>query len=106
MKTKIYDQRNTSIGRPEKNFSEFYKELDALLEGWGKAIKEHCHSEAAHMPVAVSLINLFKKVYFDFILTIHINFLNNLYSWLAWSVIMKYLDVKANEIYTKHLLQV
>lgn len=32
------------------------------------------------MPVAVSLINLFKKVYFDFILTIHINFLNNLYS--------------------------
>ena len=33
MKTKIYDQRNTSIGRPEKNFSEFYKELDALLEG-------------------------------------------------------------------------
>lgn len=36
----FYDQRKSNEGRPEGNFSEFYKELDGLLEEFGKAAEE------------------------------------------------------------------
>ena len=57
----IYDKRKSN-GRPEINFEAFYKELDILLEEFGKAAEERCHSQTAHLPVAVSVPNLRLKV--------------------------------------------
>ena len=51
-----------SNGRPEINFETFYKELDILLEEFGKAVEEKRHSQTAHLPVAVSVPNLRLKV--------------------------------------------
>ena len=57
----IYDKRKSN-GRPEINFEAFYKELDILLEEFGKAAEERRHSQTAHLPVAVSVPNLRLKV--------------------------------------------
>ena len=57
----IYD-KHKSNGRPEINFEAFYKELDILLEEFGKAAEERRHSQTAHLPVAVSVPNLRLKV--------------------------------------------
>ena len=39
----IYDKRKSN-GKPEINFEVFYKELDILLEEFGKAAEERRHS--------------------------------------------------------------
>ena len=57
----IYDKRKSS-GRPEINFEAFYKELDILLEEFGKTAEERRHSQTAHFPVAASVQNLRLKV--------------------------------------------
>ena len=57
----IYD-KHKSNGRPEISFEAFYKELDILLEEFGKAAEERRHSQTAHLPVAVSVPNLRLKV--------------------------------------------
>ena len=36
----IYDKRKINSGRPEGNFDTFYKELDQILEEFGKAADE------------------------------------------------------------------
>lgn len=64
--------------RPEKNFHEFYKELDALLEEYGKAVEERRQSQTAHLPVAVSVPSLIRKVlelsfYYKYILIVQLN---------------------------------
>ena len=63
----IYDQRKTNQGRPEGNFEEFYKELDNLMEEYGKAAEERRHSLVAHMPLAVSIPQLLRKVWLLFV---------------------------------------
>ena len=65
----IYDWRNTNSGSPGKNFSEFYKESDALLDEYGNATGKRCHLEVVHMPVAVSVNQLdstFVRIYGSF----------------------------------------
>ena len=44
------------------DFTLFYKELDALLEEFGKAAEERRHSQTAHLPIAVSVNQLIEKV--------------------------------------------
>ena len=56
-----YDKRKSNR-RPEINFETFYKELDILLEDFGKAAEERHHSQTAHLLVAVSVLNLRLKV--------------------------------------------
>ena len=58
----IYDERKANGGRPEGDFSIFYKELDALLEEFGKAAEERRESDATHLPLAVSVPQLIRKV--------------------------------------------
>ena len=58
----FYDLRKSNSGRPESDFSLFYKELDALLEEFGKAAEERRHSQTAHLPLAVSVKQLIEKV--------------------------------------------
>lgn len=60
----IYDQRKTNEGRPEGDFSQFYEELDKLLEEFGKAAEERRKSAVAHMPLAVSVPQLIRKVWY------------------------------------------
>ena len=58
----IYDQRKANEGRPEGDFGQFYAELDKLLEEYGKAAEERRKSSTAHMPLAVSVPQLIRKV--------------------------------------------
>lgn len=57
----VYDQRNMNKGRPG-NFEKFYEELDQMLEEFGKAAEERRKTATAHMPLAVSMRQLIKKV--------------------------------------------
>ena len=57
----IYDKRKSN-GRPEINFEAFYKELDILLKEFGKSAEERRQSQAAYLPVAISVPNLRLKV--------------------------------------------
>lgn len=58
----FYDQRKFNEGRPEGNFEQFYEELDSLLEEFGKAADDRRHTAVAHIPLAVSVPQLIKKV--------------------------------------------
>ena len=58
----VYDERVQNTGRPEGNFKIFYDELDSLLEDFGKAAEERRQSQATHLPMAVSVPQLIKKV--------------------------------------------
>ena len=58
----IYDKRKINSGRPEGNFDTFYKELDQILEEFGKAADERRNSQVAHLPIAVSVPQLISKV--------------------------------------------
>ena len=58
----VYDKRSENKGRPEKNFQEFYNELNSLLEEFGKAAEDRRKSQATHLPLAVSVPQLIKKV--------------------------------------------
>lgn len=58
----FYDKRRFNEGRPEGNFDQFYKELDSLLEEFGKAADDRRHSSVAYIPSAVSVPQLIRKV--------------------------------------------
>jgi len=58
----IYYQRSINKGRPEGDFSDFYKALDELLEEFGKAAEERRNSQSTHLPFAASVPQLIKKV--------------------------------------------
>ena len=58
----IYDKRKINSGRPEGNFDTFYKELDQILEEFGKAADERRNSQVVHLPIAVSVPQLISKV--------------------------------------------
>ena len=57
-----YDARKTNSGRPEGDFTNFYKELDGLLEECGKATEERRKYQVEHLPLATSVSQLIKKV--------------------------------------------
>lgn len=59
----IYDKRKSNEGRPEGNFELFYNELDKYLEEFGKAAEERRKNSATHMPLAVSVAQLIRKVF-------------------------------------------
>ena len=54
----IFDKRISNA----INFEAFHKELDILLEEFGKPAKERRHSETVHLPLVVSVPNLRLKV--------------------------------------------
>ena len=58
----IYDKRKINSGRPEGNFVTFYKELDQILEEFGKAADKRRNSQVAHLTIAVSVPHLISKV--------------------------------------------
>ena len=58
----IYDKRKENSGRPEGDFSKFYRELNKMLEEYGKAAEERRKSVATHLPFAVSVPSLIRKV--------------------------------------------
>ena len=58
----ILDENCSNEGRPEGNF---YQQLDFMLEEYGKAAEERRKKELAHVPVAVSIPQLIKKVCFS-----------------------------------------
>ena len=60
----IYDKRKSNEGRLEGDFSVFYDALDKYLEKFGKAAEERRNTSAAHMPLAVSVAQLIRKVLF------------------------------------------
>ena len=47
----VYDARKTNSRRPEGDFTNFYKELDGLLEEYGKAAEERRKYQVAHLPL-------------------------------------------------------
>jgi len=67
----LYDRRKTNTGRPDGKFEPFYKELGGLLEEYGKAAEERRSSQTAHMPVAISVAQLIKKVVLCFIICLY-----------------------------------
>ena len=44
------------------NFTIFYEKLDAFLEEYGKVADERLSSQVAHLPLAVSVNHLIKKI--------------------------------------------
>ena len=58
----VYDARKKNSGRPEGGFTNFYKELDGLLEEYGKAAEERRKYQVAHLPSATSVSQLIRKV--------------------------------------------
>ena len=58
----IYNKRKINSGSPDGNFDTFYKELDQILEEFGKAADERRNSQVAHLPMAVSVPQLISKV--------------------------------------------
>ena len=58
----IYDQRKLNPGRLEGDFLIFYSELDTMLEEYGETAEERRCSLVAHMPLAVSVQQLLRKV--------------------------------------------
>ena len=58
----IYDHRKNNSGRPEGNFDVFWQEMDMMLEEYGKAAEERRKSHVAHLPLAVPVPQLIKKV--------------------------------------------
>ena len=61
----IFDERRNNKGRQEGNFEKFYQELDFMLEEYGKAAEERINKEVVHVPVAISIPQLTKKVCFS-----------------------------------------
>ena len=59
----FYDERKNNEGRPEGEFTQFYGELNSLLEEYGKAADERRHSETTHVPLAVSVPPVIRKVF-------------------------------------------
>lgn len=56
------DKRTMNPGRPEQ-FTEFWAELDKILEEYGKAVDERRHGpDIAHMPIAISIPDLINQV--------------------------------------------
>ncbi len=58
----IYDQRKLNLGRPKGPFELFYTELDSMLDELSKAAEERPASMGAHLPFAVSVSDLIRKV--------------------------------------------
>ena len=58
----IYDHRKNNPGRPEESFDVFWQEMNMMLEEYGKAAEERRKFHVAHLPVAVSVRQLIKKV--------------------------------------------
>ena len=58
----IYDLRAKNKGNTNESFEIFYTELDAMLEEFGKAAEERRASMAAHLPFAVSVPDMIRKV--------------------------------------------
>ena len=58
----MYDARKKNSGRPEGDFTNFYKESDGLLEEYGKAAEERRKYQVAHLPLTTSVSQLIKKV--------------------------------------------
>ena len=58
----VYDASEKNSGRPEGDFTNFYKELDGLLEEYGKAAEERRKYQVAHLPSATSVSQLIRKV--------------------------------------------
>lgn len=57
----IFDERENNHGT-SKTFERFYQELDQMLEEFGKSAEERRTTEVAHIPLAVSVPQLLKKV--------------------------------------------
>ena len=58
----VVDKRELNQGR-KSNFEAFWKEVDMLLEEYGKAVHERRHGpDVAHMPFAISIPDLIKQV--------------------------------------------
>ena len=47
----MYDAHKTNSRRLEGDFTNFYKELDGLLEEYGKAAEERRKYQVAHLPL-------------------------------------------------------
>lgn len=58
----FYDERKKNEGRREGEFRDFYDELNNLLEEYGKAAEERRKTDTAHLPLAVSVPQLIRKV--------------------------------------------
>ena len=58
----VYDARKKNSGRPEGDFTNFYKKLDQLLEEYRKTAEEKRKYQVAHLLSATSLSQLIKKV--------------------------------------------
>ena len=78
----ILDENCSNEGRPEGNF---YQQLDFMLEEYGKAAEERRKKELAHVPVAVSIPQLIKKVCFSVLYMVKVK----LASFLVTSFIQK-----------------
>ena len=61
----VYDACKKNSGGPEGDFTNFYKELDGLLEEYGKAAEERRKYQVAHLPLATSVSQLIKKVWIN-----------------------------------------
>lgn len=57
----VVDKRELNHG--EQKYEEFWKGVDALLEEYGKAVDDRRHGpDVAHLPIAISIPDLMKKV--------------------------------------------
>ena len=58
----VVDRRELNPGR-RSHFEAFWKGVDALLEEYGKAVDDRRHGpDVAHLPIAISISDLIKKV--------------------------------------------
>ncbi len=58
----VVDRREINPGRPS-HFEAFWKGVDILLEEYGKAVDDRRHGpDVAHLPIAISISDLIKKV--------------------------------------------
>lgn len=63
----FYDLRGASGRSNDESFEIFYNKLDSMLEEFGKAAEERRHGLATHMPFAVSVPEMTRKVILLFI---------------------------------------
>lgn len=58
----VVDKRQLNAGR-ESQFELFWKEVDVLLEEYGKAVDDRRHGpDVAHLPIAISIPDFIKQV--------------------------------------------
>ena len=81
-------------GRPEVHFEGIYQELDLMLEDYTKPAEERRKKEVTHVPVAVSIPQLIKKVCFSVLYIIKVKtsgfFRNQLHSKLNSLLKLRY----------------